>query len=82
MAWDSGGYACDLGRGVRGGTIDGEADEFRYNIVKDPTLIRDSHATIARLLGYGHEQFSFRYPGLDQRLTGVEAAHVIEELIA
>jgi hypothetical protein len=35
-----------------------------------------------RLLGIDNERFTFRYQGLDQRLTGVEPARVINDLIA
>jgi hypothetical protein len=70
------------GGGSKGGTIYGETDDFSYNIVKDPCHIHDFHATVLHLLGFDHEQFSFKYQGLDQRLTGVEPAKVIRELIA
>ncbi|RYD24621.1 MAG: DUF1501 domain-containing protein, partial [Verrucomicrobiaceae bacterium] len=70
------------GGGSKPGTIHGETDDFCYNIVKDPVHIRDFHATVLKLLGYNHEAFTFRYQGLDQRLTGVETAHVVPNLIA
>ncbi len=66
----------------RAGTIYGETDDFSYNIVKDPVHIRDFHATVLHLLGFDHERFTYRYQGLDQRLTGVEPADVINELLA
>jgi hypothetical protein len=44
--------------------------------------IRDLNATVLHLLGIGHERFSFRYQGLDQRLTGVEGAKVVHDIIA
>jgi hypothetical protein len=69
------------GGGTRGGTIYGETDDFSYNIVKDPCHIRDFHATILHQLGFDHERFSYKHLGLDQRLTGVEPAKVIQELI-
>jgi hypothetical protein len=69
------------GGGSRGGAIYGETDDFSYNIVKDPVHIRDFHATVLHLLGLDHERFTFKYQGLDQRLTGVEPAHVITDLI-
>ena len=47
-----------------------------------PVHIRDFHATVLHLLGFDHRRFTYRYQGLDQRLTGVEPAHVIEELLA
>jgi len=70
------------GGGIRGGTIYGETDDFSYNIVADPVHLRDFHATILHLLGFDHQRFAVRYQGLDQRLTGVEPARVIRELLA
>jgi hypothetical protein len=70
------------GGGIRGGTIYGETDDFSYNIVADPVHLRDFHATILHLLGFDHQRFTVRYQGLDQRLTGVEPARVIRELLA
>ena len=70
------------GGGSRPGMIYGETDDFSYNIVKDPVHIRDFHATILHLLGFDHERLTYRFQGLDQRLTGVEPAHVIKELLA
>ncbi|WP_165072967.1 DUF1501 domain-containing protein [Paludisphaera rhizosphaerae] len=70
------------GGGAKPGAVYGETDEFSYNIVKDPVHIHDFHATILHLLGYDHERFTYRYQGLDQKLTGVEPAHVIKALLA
>jgi hypothetical protein len=70
------------GGGSRPGQVYGETDDFSYNIVKDPVHIRDFHATVLRLLGYDHERFTYRYQGLDQKLTGVEQAHVVTPLLA
>ena len=53
----------------------------RYNIVKDPVHVRDFHATVLHLLGFDHARFTVRYQGLDQKLTGVEQARVVRELI-
>ena len=69
------------GGGSRPGQVYGETDDFSYNIVKDPVHIRDFHATVLRLLGFDHERFTYRYQGLDQKLTGVEHARVIKELM-
>jgi hypothetical protein len=69
------------GGGSKPGTIYGETDDFSYNIVKDPVHIHDFHATVLNLLGFDHERFTYRYQGLDQRLTGVEPARVVKELI-
>ena len=70
------------GGGSKGGAVYGETDDFSYNITRDPLHIRDFHATILHLLGYDHERFTVKYQGLDQRLTGVEQAKVIKELLA
>jgi Protein of unknown function (DUF1501) len=70
------------GGGARPGMVYGETDEFSYNIVKDPVHIHDFHATVLDLLGYDHLRFTYRYQGLDQRLTGVEPARVVKDLIA
>ena len=70
------------GGGSKGGTIHGETDDFSYNIVKDPVHVRDLHATVLRLLGIDHQRFTYRYQGLDQKLTGVEKAEVIPAVIA
>ena len=60
------------GAGIRRGHVIGETDDFCYNIVRDPVHVRDFHATILALLGLDHERLSFRFQGLDQRLTGVD----------
>jgi uncharacterized protein (DUF1501 family) len=70
------------GGGARGGAIYGQTDDFSYNIVKDPVHIRDFHATVLQLLGFDHERFTYKHQGLDQRLTGVEPAKVVRELLA
>ncbi len=69
------------GGGAKGGTIYGETDDFSYNIVRDPLHIRDFHATILKLLGFDHERFSYKFQGLEQKLTGVLPSKVIDELI-
>jgi hypothetical protein len=70
------------GGGVKAGTSLGETDDFSYNVVADPVHINDFNATILHLLGIDHERFTFKFQGLDQRLTGVEPQHVVSELLA
>ncbi len=69
------------GGGSKGGVVYGETDDFSYNITKDPVHIRDLHATVMKMLGIDHEKFTYRYQGLDQKLTGVEHAKVIKDLL-
>ena len=70
------------GGGAKGGVVHGETDEFSYNIVKDPVHVRDFQATILHLFGVQHDKFTFKYQGLDQKLTGVEKATVVKEIVA
>ncbi|MBH00368.1 MAG: sulfatase [Solibacterales bacterium] len=70
------------GGGVKGGVVHGETDDFSYNIVKDPVHIRDFQATILHLFGIDHERFTHKHQGLDAKLTGVEPAHVVKEILA
>jgi hypothetical protein len=70
------------GGGVKPGMVFGETDDFSYNIVKDPVKVHDFHATILHVLGFDHERLTYRYQGLDQRLTGVEPSKVVKELLA
>lgn len=70
------------GGGVKSGVTHGATDEFGFNTTENPVHVRDLHATILQLLGFDHERLSVKFQGLDQRLTGVEDAHVIQELIA
>ncbi|MCA9217694.1 MAG: DUF1501 domain-containing protein, partial [Planctomycetales bacterium] len=57
-------------------------DDYCYNIVENPVHIREMNATILHTLGIDHERLSFKYQGLDQRLTGVEDARIITEILA
>jgi uncharacterized protein (DUF1501 family) len=70
------------GGGIKGGQVYGETDEMSYNVVRDPVHIRDLHATMLYALGFEHERLSYKFQGLDQRLTGVEPAKVIKEFFA
>ena len=70
------------GGGAKPGLVHGETDDFCYNIIKDPVHVHDFHATALKLLGYDHLKMTYRFQGLDQRLTGVVPAKVIDSLIA
>jgi uncharacterized protein (DUF1501 family) len=69
------------GGGIKPGLTHGETDEMGYNIVKDPVHVHDFHATLLHQLGINHERLGFKYQGLDQRLTGVETAHVVKAIL-
>lgn len=69
------------GGGVKGGTIIGNTDEFGFAAQDNKVHVHDLHATMLQLLGFDHEQFTYRYAGRDFRLTDVHG-RVINEIIA
>ncbi len=70
------------GGGFKAGFEYGKTDDFAYNIVENPVHVNDLNATVLQCLGIDHERFTYKYLGLDQRLTGVEHPKVIPDLIA
>lgn len=70
------------GGGIKGGMTYGQTDDFSYNVVADPVAVRDLHATMLHQLGVNHERLIFPFQGLDQRLTGVEPARVVTEILS
>lgn len=70
------------GAGIRPGMSYGSTDEFSFNVTEDPVHVRDLHATILHLLGIDHERMTVRHRGLDMRLTGVEPARVVTEILS
>ena len=70
------------GAGLKRGFEYGSTDDHCYNIVENPVHIRDMNATILHLLGIDHDRLTFKYQGLDQRLTGVEPCRVVREILA
>ncbi|MCA9192289.1 MAG: DUF1501 domain-containing protein [Planctomycetales bacterium] len=70
------------GGGIRSGMSYGATDDFSYNVAENPVQVRDLHATALHLLGVDHELLSYRFQGLDFRLTGVEPSRVVRDIIA
>ena len=70
------------GAGIKRGITYGATDDFSFNVAEDPVHVRDLHATILHLLGFDHERLSVKHRGLDMRLTGVEPARVVSEILA
>ncbi|MBX3745004.1 MAG: DUF1501 domain-containing protein [Verrucomicrobiae bacterium] len=70
------------GAGVKGGVSYGETDDFSYNIVENPVHVNDINATVLHGLGIDHNRFTFKFQGLDQRLTGVEPQRVVSEVLS
>jgi hypothetical protein len=69
------------GGGIKPGVTVGATDEFGYNIADNVIHVRDLHATMLHLLGIDHQRFTFKNQGLDDRLTGVEAARLLKEIM-
>ncbi|MEM9019229.1 MAG: DUF1501 domain-containing protein [Planctomycetota bacterium] len=70
------------GGGIRGGTTYGSTDELGYHAVDNVCHVRDLHATMLHLLGIDHRGLTVKFQGLDYKLTGVEPAHVVNDIIA
>jgi uncharacterized protein (DUF1501 family) len=70
------------GGGIKGGVSHGSTDELGYNAMQDVVHVRDFHATLLHLFGIDHSKFSYKFQGLDARLTGVEPAQVIAPILA
>ncbi len=70
------------GGGVKPGTTYGETDELGYRSVKDVVQVRDLHATMLALMGIDHRKLTVKFQGLDVKLTGVEQARIVKELMA
>ena len=76
------GYTTVLfGAGVKRGHVHGSTDEFGLRAQEDPVHVSDLHATILHLLGIDHERLTYRFEGLDQRLTGVRG-NVVSGVLA
>lgn len=70
------------GGGIKPGISLGETDDYCYNIVSGPVSIYDLHATMLHQMGIDHNQLTFKFQGLDARLTGVEGAKVVTKVLA
>jgi hypothetical protein len=70
------------GGGVQGGVGYGSTDELGYNAQENVVHVRDLHATMLNQLGIDHRLLSYRFQGLDMKLTGVEPARVVQEILA
>jgi hypothetical protein len=69
------------GAGIHGGMTYGATDELGYRSVDNVVHVRDLHATMLRLCGIDHERLKFKFQGLDLRLTGVEPARVLTDIL-
>jgi hypothetical protein len=70
------------GGGIKGGLVYGSTDDLGYAAVKDVCTVHDLHATMLNQLGIRHDAFTVKFQGLDAKLTGVEGARVLTEILA
>ncbi|MDZ4850617.1 MAG: DUF1501 domain-containing protein [Pirellulaceae bacterium] len=70
------------GGGIKPGITYGETDDFSYNVVENPVHLNDLNATILHCMGIDDRRLSFKFQGLEQRLTGVETPRVVKEILA
>ena len=70
------------GAGVQGGLTHGATDELGYAAVDKVCTVHDLHATMLHQLGVQPEAFTFKFQGLDAKLTGVEPSKVIKEILS
>jgi hypothetical protein len=57
------------GGGVKNGFTFGATDDFGYHVIENKTHVYDLQATILHLLGLDHTRLTYRFQGLDIRLT-------------
>jgi hypothetical protein len=70
------------GGGIKGGVVHGASDDLGYAAVEKACTVHDLHATMLHCLGIRHDAFTVKFQGLDAKLTGVEGARVLEEILA
>ncbi|MEO1994195.1 MAG: DUF1501 domain-containing protein [Planctomycetaceae bacterium] len=70
------------GGGIRGGMSFGATDDLGYFAAEDQVHVHDLHATMLHLFGIDHRRLTHHYQGLDFRLSGVEPARVVREIVA
>ena len=70
------------GGGIKGGSNYGETDELGYNAEQDVVHVADLHATMLHQLGINHQHFTYKFQGLDWKLTGVLKSRVLKDILA
>jgi len=69
------------GGGFKPGFSYGATDELGYHAVENRVSVHDLHATLLHQLGIDHGRFTYKFQGLDSKLTGVEPCRVVNELL-
>ncbi len=69
------------GGGFKPGFSYGATDELGYYAVENRVSVHDMHATLLHQLGIDHSRFTYKFQGLDSKLTGVEPSSIVPALI-
>jgi hypothetical protein len=69
------------GGGFKRGFAYGKTDELGFATVEDVVHVHDLQATLLHLLGFNHEQLTYRFQGRDFRLTDVHG-NVVKPILA
>jgi hypothetical protein len=70
------------GAGLKKGIAYGETDEIGFEATDKPVSVTDWHATILHLLGLDYHKLTFNVNGLDEKLTSVYEANVVQGILA
>ncbi|MDI1311100.1 DUF1501 domain-containing protein [Prosthecobacter sp.] len=70
------------GAGIQRGVTFGSTDDLGYAAQENTCTVHDLHATMLHQLGIQHDAFTFKFQGLDAKLSGVEKARVIKQILA
>jgi hypothetical protein len=68
------------GGGVKGGQVIGATDELGWKPVEDPVHVHDFNATLLHLFGLDHLRLTYRFRGLDVRLTN-QGGNVVKKVL-
>jgi hypothetical protein len=70
------------GAGIQRGMVHGATDELGYAAVDKICTVHDLHATMLHQLGVDGNAFTYKFQGLDAKLTGVEGGRPIKDILA
>ena len=69
------------GGGVKGGVTYGAPTSSATVPSRTSVHVHDLHATMLHLCGIDHSRLSYKFQGLDVKLTGVEPARVLNDIL-
>ncbi len=65
----------------KAGIVHDQTCDFAYDIVNGGVHINDLNTTVFNQLGIDHNKFTYKHQGLDDKLTGVEGARIVKEIL-